>query len=331
MSSTEHRQPKHYGPGDLQTYLDYSISTPESSDVHKPTLESKTTPKHSEEEDLVWVIYVHGGAWRDPSQDHRTAVPTVTKLRTEKHKATTEGKIAGLLSINYRLSPYASHPSNPSSPADTQRNARHPDHVQDVTGAIHFLKKEYGIKRWIGVGHSCGATLLCQLVSSPGLETAFSSSADPRAGLEALILLEGIYDIPLLLKNHQPPACPEKIAQIYHDFVEGAFGEDGEGEEVYRGASPTSGGYGWERWRDGRLVVLGYSNGDELVEPEQRDVLVTRFKEESWAEKGQVEDEDGKVNRVVEVRDLKGGHDEIWEDGSQIADLIVDVVDRLSK
>jgi hypothetical protein len=44
---------------------------------------------------------------------------------------------------------------------------------------------------------------------------------------------------------------------------------------------------------------------------------------------GEADLEEG--SRVLEVRDLKGRHDWIWEDGKQIAKLLAEAVQRLVK
>ena len=72
--------------------------------------------------------------------------------------------ICGFASINYRLSPYLDHPQNPSTADDPARNAKHPDHVVDVSKALAFLENKYNISSgYLLVGHSAGATLAFQI------------------------------------------------------------------------------------------------------------------------------------------------------------------------
>ncbi|KAF2690979.1 alpha/beta-hydrolase [Lentithecium fluviatile CBS 122367] len=269
-------------------------------------------PSQSDPDNTIWVIYIHGGAWRDPTQNSKCVQPMRQHL--ERWYPADIQRIAGMASINYRLSPYPNHPTLPSMPEDPQRNAKHPDHVQDVYRAIVYLKREYGIKRWMGVGHSCGATLLLQYVVGIGLTQPLPTLP------EALVVLEGIYSVPLLLRNHQPPSCPENISRIYHDFIQGAFGD----ASTYDVVSPVSGLYSEAVWPGAKLLVLGYSAEDELVEAEQREVMLKRLKDEGWEKEGK-----GDGKRVAVTWDLNGGHDEIWEDGIQIAELISEVVRRL--
>lgn len=272
-----------------------------------------------------WLIYIHGGAWRDPLQDSRCIEPTLRHLvASYPHTLSTLG---GIASLNYRLSAYPTHPTHPSTPSDVSRNAVHPAHVRDVSAAIAYLARHHGVRRWIGVGHSCGATLLLQHVSRIGLESR------DTPGPAALVLLAGIYNLPLLLRNHVPPACSEEVAGIYRSLVAGAFGGD-EGGGVYQEVSPVSGRYDGRAWPEGRLMVVCHSYEDELVERAQRDVLCVAMDRQGWSivmEDGDEEDEVAgqEERRVLNVRDVKGAHDWVWEDGEQIARLVAEVVERL--
>lgn len=172
--------------------------------------------------------------------------------------------------------------------------------------------------------------MLAQLVSGIGAET---EAAEPPTGPEALVLLEGIYNIPLLLRNHSPPACPEHISDIYRDFVAAAFGTEADEKDLLD-VSPVSGKYNTEQWPEGRLLLICHSYEDELVERAQRDVMCVALDRQGWSIVMEVGDEEDEVRaegrRVLNVRDLKGGHDEIWEDGKQIATLVAEVVQRLA-
>lgn len=185
------------------------------------------------------------------------------------------------------------------------------------------------MRRWVGAGHSCGATLLLQHASGTGLTEQEKDAA--QGGPEALVLLCGIYNIPLLLRNHDPPTCPANISAIYYEFIAAAFGQD---KAAYRGVSPVAGQYGTQQWPNGKLMVLAHSYEDELIERQQRDVMCVALDREGWGivmEEGDGEAELREGSRVLEVRDLKGGHDWIWEDGEQIAKILADVVGRLVK
>lgn len=220
------------------------------------------------------------------------------------------------------------------------RTARHPDHIHDVVVAIRFLQRKYGFGReYVLVGHSCGATLAYQVAmgSWNGFNPTsalwdapapapidnpsdFSGSFMARdegpmkiAGPAAVVGLCGIYDIPLLVENHG--ATP-----VYEDFVTGAFGKSSKvREEVSPARFPA---YRWTNaWEEGRIAVVASSQSDELVEEAQSekmtDVLLEAFSKDA--------------GRQVDVwrRVVHGTHNGVFEDGKQVADLLLQVIGRL--
>jgi acetyl esterase/lipase len=207
--------------------------------------------------------------------------------------------IAGYASLNYRLSPYPSHPRDPSNPSDPSRNAKHPDHINDVLAALLYLQETYSFEdRYILVGHSCGATLAFQTA----MRRYWGSQYESTFALElnvvppvAIVGLEGLYDLPALVEFHREQ--PE-----YRDFVTNAFGQAG-----WEAVSPTSADFG-ESWPDGRLVVLAHSEGDALVEGEQPELMRRALEAQGWKGKGT-------GDRRVLGFELQGDHDEVWDTG----------------
>lgn len=210
---------------------------------------------------------------------------------------------------------------------------RHPAHVRDVDAAFEWLRSTYGVGRgsaggdavegdagadgaaryeWVGIGHSCGATLLLQRLAGIGLG-GVPASAHVRPPV-ALVLLEGIYDMPLLLRNHSQPG----VKEMYAEILEGAFGTE---RDVWERASPVKGIYGRH---EVRLIVLGQSEEDELVEWEQVEAMEGVLKRQGWAGDGA-----GEGERVIVVKKMKGAHDFVWEDGAQVAMLVEEVVRQL--
>lgn len=309
-----------------------TTTTPTSSQLHNYTdrqspLHSyriwqspQSSPNDSFDSSKIWIIFVHGGAWRDPLQTCADIEPTTTHLLPH-------ASIAGIISLNYRLSPYDSHPTEPSDPSDADRNVTHPTHLHDIASGIKYVIDKHAVKRWIGVGHSCGATLLSQYAS---LEK--DNSKRQHLEPESLILTAGIYSLPLFLTNHSVPRCPANVAQIYADIVSSAFGDD---KATYQAVSPVALKYDTQTWEKGKLIVLAHSYEDELVERQQRDVMCVALDRQGWGIVMEDGDEEGDVSasegkRILEVRDIKGEHDFVWQDGGELARLIAEVVGRLS-
>ncbi|KAH7130811.1 hypothetical protein B0J11DRAFT_524150 [Dendryphion nanum] len=324
-------------------------------------------PLEESAEDAVWIVFVHGGAWRDPLQTSLNyAVPTLSHLSDLKSTSMSVlGNIAGVASISYRLSPYPTstdgshHPVYHQSQDSEETCIQHPIHVEDVQSGLSLLAKKYAFSKvaprsdkeegnqqtgthgkafkWIGIGHSCGATLLLQYISRIGLakpgplrdEVGGQQIPSPHLTPtpSALILTAGIYSLPSLLANHSPPHCTEDIAAIYRQIVSGAFGSDNADSVVYQTVSPVSSQYDEQTLqRNGmeglELVVLAWSREDELVEEDQRDEMETVFHRDGWGGLG-------REKRVVERRDIKGAHDFVWEDGADLASLVGEVVRRV--
>ncbi|KAJ6131173.1 hypothetical protein N7523_001633 [Penicillium sp. IBT 18751x] len=279
--------------------------------------------------DAYWVIYIHGGAWRDP---------TVTSESFDKAEAILQASnlpISGFASISYRLSPHPRFPQNPptTSPYES-RNAKHPDHIRDVEAALAFLQNTYGFgPRYILVGHSCGATLAFQSVmgsvadhremahnpdaeGGTGVE-AVSTTPEPlpprlRAKPTAIIGVAGIYDLRRLIDTH-------RSIPAYREFVEGAFGPD---DMVWDAVSPAQmiGSRGVEGgWKTGRLVVLAQSPDDELVDMGQREAMQDALKGWEQTEAQVPPEELTHKDRRVRILDISGAHDDAWINGDEIA------------
>ncbi|MCJ1312971.1 hypothetical protein MMC25_006647 [Agyrium rufum] len=221
--------------------------------------------------------------------------------------------IAGIASINYRLSPYPFHPVNPSRPDDPSRSVVHPAHIEDVLTAIQWLQNEYGFgKNYLLAGHSCGATLALQAVMGEwegrddGEKKADLKSTDNFVTPIALLGVEGIYDLPLLLKSFSDP--------IYRSFLEAAFGTD---ESKWIEASPTTGRFS-KSWRNGLVCVVTFSKGDTLIDEKQLDAMMKVLVRETSSRMS------GKIF------ELTGSHDQIWFRGKELARAIRETIEFLS-
>lgn len=233
----------------------------------------------------------------------------------------------------------------------------HPQHILDVLSGLAFAKAVFGSAvehNGVLMGHSCGATLALQSAmgsardwdwaSLPAASLRQSSSDDVNekgAEMEsevrkseseamfqpqAMLLLCGIYDLPLLVAPTSPGFAA--YAPIYREIVLGAFGSD---ECVWRRASPANHDGFMRTWKKGgSIVVVADSGEDGLVPPEQGEGIVRVLEGQGWKRDYEGEGKQGAKERVVHRVELKGSHDEIWEDGGQIARVIEDLLGRLN-
>ncbi|KAI1117207.1 alpha/beta-hydrolase [Nemania sp. NC0429] len=292
-----------------------------------------------------WVVYIHGGAWRDPRVTHEDFTPSIDQilLSTPPPGLTSvnddddgsggaTGGIAGFASIDYRLSPHPQFPQDPATtPADQYRGARHPDHLDDVRSALVFLQRTYGFGgNYVLIGHSAGSSLAFQLLatSSPSASASASASTAPAvtdAAIDstghpvlpaAIIGLEGLYDF---------TGVNDRYDGAYAPFFRGAFGA---GLDAWDAAAPIkfAGSYAG-KWPGGNIVLLGWSPDDTLVDGPEADNMARRLRDlDGFVEEGEGEGEGamgsrGSVGdkRLILLKDLRGDHDEIWQSGEDVA------------
>ncbi|KAK5458359.1 Kynurenine formamidase [Exophiala xenobiotica] len=167
--------------------------------IPEPKLKAGTEPES--ESPGYWILYIHGGYFRDPSVTSSSFLPALSRIVTANTNTNTneeaEGKtkdididdISGYASINYRLSPHPQKsPQNPrTTPAYELRNAKWPDHLHDVLAAIAHLQQKYAFgERYLLVGHSVGATMallstLAAASASGGCARSFTSTSATAA------------------------------------------------------------------------------------------------------------------------------------------------------
>lgn len=89
--------------------------------------------------------YIHGGYWCNPRELAWTFTATRAMLLTHPSLKKTADQIAGYASLNYRLSPHADFPQDRRRTADYEmRDAKHPDHINDVLSALRDLQRRHG-------------------------------------------------------------------------------------------------------------------------------------------------------------------------------------------
>ncbi|TVY80600.1 Kynurenine formamidase [Lachnellula suecica] len=249
----------------------------------------------------VWVIYIHG-----------------VKELAAQHSSIFSA-VAGIASINYSLSPHPQHPTDPappkdaSKPLDPSRQAKHPDHIIDVLSGLSYLqsKARFG-NNYVLLGHSCGATLAFQVAMSHakwGPEASSLRVAKPKA----IVGLNGLYDMPTLI--HEPGDKHAGLKAVYEAFTRLAFGDD---EEVWNKISPISVNRWKEEWEEAIRIVFVQSHEDNLVPYWQ----LVDMRKKLMASKAD----------AVEVKELEasGDHNELWQKGSRLAEIVLEVVRSLS-
>ncbi|KAJ9156235.1 Kynurenine formamidase [Pleurostoma richardsiae] len=258
-----------------------------------------------------WVIYIHGGAWRDPLVDSSSFAATAQNLL---RKASVPGgpKFAGLASLNYNLSPHPLHPTHPAPPADPSqapdpaRTAKHPDHIADVLAALAYLQGSLGVAQdYVLSGHSCGATLAFQVVMDReqwGLGPNAPAAVKPRV----ILGLNGLYDLVKFLRA--PDESHAKLAPLYEAFTRNAFGdEEATWEQVCPGSVTD-----WDaEWPEAEKVVLVQSKEDTLVPYSQLEAMREGLKT-SKAELAESE--------------ASGDHNGLWQAGDRLADIIESIL-----
>lgn len=286
--------------------------------------------------------FIHGGGWRSPTTSSTAFAPTATHLLESSYLP----RIAGLASINYRLSPYPTHSELPSSADDPSRNVHHPTHAQDVVDALALLQKTYGFgENYVLVGHSAGATLAWQALLTSlrrPLVDDGTVSSPPISMPLALVTVAGIYDLTRLCDHHIDVAG-------YYEMIFNAFQEP----VTWPSASPrvwltTFPGQLNELWPNGRVVIVAHSKEDGLVEAEQAlDLMKALEMHDGPVVQSSHDDDDdddhddhdpstvasitGKTGRKYELVWLKGAHDDIWSQGTGLMQAILTAMDRLDE
>ncbi len=297
---------------DLNIYLP---DTPEArSLIGTP---ARSLPGQTNADVPRYFVHVHGGAWRDPQLTAASVEPTVA------HAFSSPGStshINVIVSINYTLSPYPTHPTLPYDPvknhhSDPSREAVHPQHVRDVLNGLLFLKS-FGLadQSYILSGHSCGACIAFQaILQSPAVYGSDMTDAPCPA---AIVGLNGLYDLPALVNGLG--ASHEHLRVEYGMLLSNAFGKD---ETIWAVASPAR----FDpiaiakRVREGlapRFILLDESTEDQLVPMNQLD----RFKAELSKSRGL---------SVIKGTRCTGKHAAPWEQGLMMWESLQDILTHL--
>ncbi|OLN95439.1 Kynurenine formamidase 2 [Colletotrichum chlorophyti] len=261
-------------------------------------------PSNADNETGYWVVYIHGGAWRDP---RKTFIDFETSIQETINAASVpKSEIRGFVSIDYRLSPHPLFPQDPAVTAPTElRTAQHPDHLRDIWSALAFLQRRYNIQdRYILVGHSAGATLALQLPMG-----SVALGAEPPSDVRmpvAFVGVSGIYELNDFNARH---------GDNYTQFIAGAFGED---QAVWN-----------------KVVPATFSGSFKDVLPAKTRILLAWSPEDSLVDEPEIDGMESKLRKdgveCTVLKNLTHDHDFVWEDGKQIARLLGETLDLLRR
>ncbi|EFQ28127.1 hypothetical protein CGRA01v4_03154 [Colletotrichum graminicola] len=261
-------------------------------------------PQNADNAAGYWLIYIHGGAWRDPQKTLYGFERSIDEFIKTGSPA-LECEVRGFVSIDYRLSPHPSFPQDSAvTPPAELRCAQHPDHLRDVWSALAFLQREYDIQdRYILIGHSAGATLAFQL---PMGSVALGAAPPPEVKMPAAFIgLAGIYELYDFNARHEG----------YTQFIVGAFGQD---QESWNKVMPaTFSGSFKDALPANNLILLAWSPQDTLVDEPEIDAMASKL---------------GRDGVEYTIRkNLSHDHDFVWEDGKQVARLLSEAFGMLRK
>ncbi|TDZ21421.1 Kynurenine formamidase [Colletotrichum orbiculare MAFF 240422] len=270
------------------TYF-YGSNALQSYDVYIPSTANDTTSS-----DKYWIVYLHGGFYRDFAQNSTTIKAAIASLEANSSDVLAN-QVAGIASLNYRLSALPGVQPNNTHASELQ-NARWPDHLDDAVAAIKDLGRRYPIDgRYVVGGHSVGA----QISFFAALESLRGESMPKPA---AVFGVSGIYDYPRLHVSHPG----------YDYLVLNAMREDQLVE-----ASPAL--VDAEKYAALNLeaFVIAHSRNDGLVPWDQPEAIQATL--------GGIPELASKTSLV----ELDGQHNEIWRGGVQLAKAFTETLARL--
>lgn len=240
-----------------------------------------------------WIIYIHGGYFRDPSVTSTSFLPALSQLVSS---SVAGDAVAGYASVNYRLSKNERFPQDPNTtPKYELRDATWPEPLQDVRAAIVQLQRRYSFIKYLLVGHSVGATMAL-LLSTLGNNSQTGGSHEivpPTAFLGVC----GIYDFDALHRSFP------SYVELTRNAIPNA--QDQQTASPARHAASEFGV---------KAVVLAHSRDDGLVDWKQVEIMRDVFAETA--------NDDKSAAVSVRVVEIHGKHNKIWEEGTELARAI---------
>lgn len=193
-----------YGDDSLQRVAIYT--RPQSTTNQSPSIPTSSHKNHK------WLIFIHGGAWRDPNNDHHDGEHIISNLllTSRPDDGTTSHDLYACASIDYPLCNSTKDPSF---------------YALNALKALTLIAQTYPLDEYVLVGHSAGAHI--------ALQTFMYGRQDPQTlkltqKCYKVFGIEGIYVLDLLVVENKG----------YAGFVEEAFGSNVNG--AWDEASPFS-------------------------------------------------------------------------------------------
>ncbi|CAD0107241.1 unnamed protein product [Aureobasidium uvarum] len=140
--------------------------------------------------------------------------------------------VAGFVSLDYRLSPYPSHPTSPSSPGDDSRNVQHPEHLNDILAALFFLGANTAYREFVtaafGEDEKIWATasqLCCRLQKWQGNVLLIQSVSDELVDMQQTdlmvdkLVMQGFTKTTTTVAGNESKQVSKIVIDCLHDEV----------------------------------------------------------------------------------------------------------------
>ncbi|KAK1855930.1 Kynurenine formamidase 2 [Colletotrichum chrysophilum] len=265
-----------------------------------------------------WQVHIHGGAWRDPELTSTSIEPAAAHAFA---RSDTKHPITAIISMNYTLSPFPTHPTLPYDPtkgdsSDPSRDGHHPDHIRDVLQGFAFLRT-LGLydDSYILSGHSAGACLAFQSTLRAPQAWGLDAAMEPPRPV-AVVGMNGLYDLPGLV--HDLGSSHASLKDVYQGFQSITFGPD---QAKWEAPSPSHVPVDEleQRVKSGkapRLIMIDQSAEDQLVPTNQADRLEAHLNGIAGL-------------RVVRGTQCEGRHAAPWEEGYMVWNSVQDILKHL--
>lgn len=270
----------------------YGTNILQSYDVYIP----QGTHQHERNSEKYWLVYIHGGYFRDLTVNSTSVQPSINILEAQNttNLTNTLDQIAGVASLNYRLSAFPGV-QPPNTPPNEVQNVSWPDHFNDVVAGLKDLSQRHPIDgRYVVSGHSVGA----QMAFLAALRTLNDSDIPKPV---AVLGVSGIYDFPQILRTN-----PE-----YTNLTLNAIKDPA----LLGSASPAEYPSFLYSQLNLRAIVLAHSHDDGLVPWDQVETMDAVVKDAA---------------KLEEIFTLQGAHNSIWGGGVQLARAFAETLALLS-